>query len=93
VAENTDTIQENTKALLDSGTKIANRSFKGVAKFKYKNCVHEEIKCKLNSGNACYHSVHSALSSRLLSRKVKVKIDKTTILPVVFYGCETFLSQ
>jgi hypothetical protein len=29
------------------------------------------------------------LSSRLLSRNVKVKIYKTVILPVVLYGCET----
>jgi hypothetical protein len=30
------------------------------------------------------------LSSRLLSRNVKVKIYKTKILPVVLYGCETW---
>jgi hypothetical protein len=30
------------------------------------------------------------LSSRLLSRNVKVKIYKTIILPVVSYGCETW---
>jgi hypothetical protein len=30
------------------------------------------------------------LSSRLLSRNVKVNIDKTIILPVVLYGCETW---
>jgi hypothetical protein len=30
------------------------------------------------------------LSSRLLSRNVKVKIKKTIILPVVLYGCETW---
>jgi hypothetical protein len=30
------------------------------------------------------------LSSRLLSREVKVKIYKTIILPVVLYGCETW---
>jgi hypothetical protein len=29
------------------------------------------------------------LSSRLLSRNVKIKIYKTIILPVVSYGCET----
>jgi hypothetical protein len=29
------------------------------------------------------------LSSRLLSRNVKIKIYKTIILPVVLYGCET----
>jgi hypothetical protein len=30
------------------------------------------------------------LSFRLLSRNIKVKIYKTTILPVVLYGCETW---
>jgi hypothetical protein len=30
------------------------------------------------------------LSSRLLSRNVKVKIYKTIILPVVLYSCETW---
>jgi hypothetical protein len=44
----------------------------------------EEIKRRLNSGNACYHSVQSLLSSRLLSRNVKFKIDKTMILPVLW---------
>jgi hypothetical protein len=68
-----------------------------VAKFRYigttltdQNHMHEEIKSRLNSGNGCYHSVHSLLSSRLLSRNLKVKIYKTIILPVVFYGCETW---
>jgi hypothetical protein len=34
--------------------------------------------------------VQGLLSSRLLSRNVKVKIYKTIILPVVLYGCETW---
>jgi hypothetical protein len=79
------------------GIKIANRFFEDVAKFKYlgttltdQYCMQEEIKSRLNSGNACYHSVQSLSSSRLLSRNVKVKIYKTIILPVVLYGCETW---
>jgi ATP-dependent Clp protease adapter protein ClpS len=51
--------------------------------------MHEEIKSRLNSGNAYYHSVQSVLSSRLLSRNLKVKINKTKIKPIVLYGCET----
>jgi hypothetical protein len=54
------------------------------------NCMQEEIKSRLNSGNACLHSVQSLLSSSLLSRNVKVKIYKTIILSVVLYGCETW---
>jgi hypothetical protein len=67
-----------------------------MAEFKYlgttltdQNCMNKEIKSRLNSGNACYHSVQS-LSSHLLSRNVKVKIYKTIIQPLVLYGCETW---
>jgi hypothetical protein len=48
--------------------------------------MHDEIKSRLNSGNAFYHSVERLLSSRLLSRNVKIKIYKTIILPVVCVG-------
>jgi hypothetical protein len=77
--------------------KIAHRFFEDVAKFKYlgttltdKNCTHKEIKSRLNSGNACYHSVQSLLSFHLLSRNLKVKMYKTILLPVVLHGCETW---
>jgi hypothetical protein len=53
------------------------------------NCIHEEIRSRLNSGNTCYHAVQNLLSSHLLSTNVKIKIYKTIILPVILYGCET----
>jgi hypothetical protein len=50
--------------------------------------MHEKIKSRLNSENACYHTVQSLLSSRLLSMNINVKIYKTIIVPVVLYGCK-----
>ena len=44
----------------------------------------------MRSGNACYHSVQNLLSSRLLSKNLKIKIRRTIILPVVLYGCEAW---
>ena len=55
-----------------------------------KNSIQEEIKSRLKLGNACYYSVQNLLSSSLLSKKLKVKIYRTIILPVVLYGCENW---
>jgi hypothetical protein len=52
--------------------------------------IQEEIKRRLNSGNACYHSVQNLLSSRLLSKNLKLRIYKNIHLPVILYGCETW---
>jgi len=52
--------------------------------------IQEEIKSRSKLGNACYHSVQNFLSSRLLSKNLKIKIYRTIILPVELYGCETW---
>ena len=54
------------------------------------NSIPEEIKSRLKSGIACYYLVQNFLSSRLLSKNLKIKIYRTIILPVVLYGCETW---
>jgi len=55
------------------------------------NCIHKEIKSRLNSENACYHSVqiHNLSCYHLLSTNFKIKIHKSIISPVVLYGCES----
>ena len=74
--------------------KTDNSTFERVDEFKYLgttltnlNSIQEEITSRLRSGNACYHSVQSPLSSRLLSKNLKIEIYRTIILPVVLYGC------
>ena len=75
--------------------RINNSTFERVEAFKYlgtlthQNSIPEEIKSRLKSGNACYYSVQNLLSSRLVSKNLKLKVYRTIILPVVLYGCET----
>jgi hypothetical protein len=53
--------------------RIANESFENMSKFKhlgmtlmYQNDIHDEIKSRLNSRNACYHSIQNLLPSCLI---------------------------
>jgi hypothetical protein len=57
------------------GTTVTNQNF-----------IQEEIKSRLNLGNACYNSYQSLLSSCLLSKNLRIKIYKTIISPIVLYG-------
>jgi hypothetical protein len=55
-----------------------------------KNFIAEEIKNRLNPGDACCRSVKNVLSSSLLSKNVKIIIYRTIISPVVLYECESW---
>ena len=71
--------------------RIDSSTFGRVEDFKYlgtfltnQNSIPEEIKSRLRSGNACYHSVQKDLSSRLK------ELYRTIILPVVLYVRENW---
>ena len=73
-----------------------NSSFEKVENFEHlgktlkdQNYIQEEIKSRLKSGNACYHSMQNLVSFSLLPKNLKIKIYRTIMLPVVLYGCET----
>ena len=58
--------------------KTDNKSLERVEDFKHlgtnltnQSVLQEEIKNRLKSGNACYHSVHNLLSSSLLSKSYR----------------------
>ena len=77
--------------------KIDKISFERVEEFKYsylgtiltnQNSIQEEIKSRLKSGNACCHSVQNFLSSSLLFKNLKNKINRIIILPAILYAYE-----
>jgi UDP-galactopyranose mutase len=77
--------------------RMDNSTFERVEDFKYlgttltnQNAIQEEIKSRLSSGNACYYSVQNLLTSRLLSKNLKINIYRTIILRIVLYGFETW---
>jgi hypothetical protein len=58
--------------------RVTNESSENVAKFRYlwkeltnQNDIHDEIRSRLNSENACYHSVQNFLCSRLISKNLQ----------------------
>jgi hypothetical protein len=75
---------EKTKCMLpprhqnaekDHDINIVDKCFENVAQFRYlgttvtnQNLIHEEVKRRLNSCDACRHSVQNLLSSRLVSK-------------------------
>jgi hypothetical protein len=93
-------ISRNPNAGQNHNIKLDNKSFERVEQFKYlgttltnRNSILEEIKSRLKSGNACYHSVQDLLSSSLLSKNTKIKIYRTVILLLFCMGVRLGLSH
>jgi len=68
--------------------KIGNKYSKNVAKFRYlgttlidQHCIYGELKRRLNLGNAYHSSVQYPLLLHLLSKSIKIKIQRIIIVP------------
>jgi UDP-galactopyranose mutase len=64
--------------------KVDDSSLDRVEEFKYlgttlmnQNSIQEDVKSRLKSGNASYYSVQNPLSSRLLSKNLKITIYRS----------------
>jgi hypothetical protein len=75
--------------------KTDNSCFEELDQFKYigttltnQDFIQEEVKSRLKSGNAGFHTVQNLFS--LLSKNFKIKIHRTIIWPVVFFGGATW---
>jgi len=46
------------------------------------NSIQEEIRSRMRSGNASYHSMQNLLSSSLLLKNINIRIYRTIISPL-----------
>jgi len=75
----------------DCNIKIGNKSFENVLRSRYlgmtltnQSCIYKDIGSRLNSGNACYHSVQNSSSFHFLSKSITSKICGMIIVPVLY---------
>jgi UDP-galactopyranose mutase len=74
-------MSQDQTAVLSHSMNIDNSSTERVEEFKYlgttstdQNYIQEEIKSRLELGNACYYSVQNLLSSSLLSKNLQINV-------------------
>ena len=72
-------------------------TYEDVSSFNYlgsiitnNNNILAEIKGKITAGNRCLRALDRLMKARYISRKVKIRIYKTIIKPVVVYGSEAW---
>ena len=76
--------------------KTGDKSFDSMAKFKYlgtlanQNCIHEEIKSRLNHGKDLPFDPESSVFPFHFQKNITFKTYRTIVMIFVSYGCETW---
>jgi hypothetical protein len=77
--------------------KIGEYKFEGISRFTYlgsvlteNNSIIAEISERIKIGNATFYKNPKLLTSKLLTRNIKLKLYLILIIPVVTYGAETW---
>jgi hypothetical protein len=76
---------------------IEDMQFEKTKAFKYlgsiineDNSIEQEVQERIAAGNRAYFANKMMFTSKQMSRKVKLKLYRTVIRPVVTYACETW---
>lgn len=82
---------------LDSQLNAGDYNFESVKDFVYlgtavnsENNVSLEIKRRITLANRCYFGLSRQMNNKALSRKTKITLYKTLIIPVLLYGAEAW---
>jgi len=77
--------------------KIGNKEIEGVSEFKYLGNIIENnnrndrcIRERIQTGKKAYYANVDMFKSKIISRRSKLQIYKTIIMPAVIYGAETW---
>jgi hypothetical protein len=54
------------------------------------NSIEQETQERIAGGNCAYYANKVMFTSKQISRKVKLKLYRTIVRPVVTYACETW---
>lgn len=88
-------VSESRRSL--NSVQLSNFTFETVPSFVYlgsslnnKNVISHEIERRIMSGNKAFFANLKLLKSQLLSKRIKLKLYKSLIRPVVTYGAETW---
>jgi hypothetical protein len=86
------------KQTLDGKLSVESMQFGQVESFKYlgsivnkNNTIEEEIKERIMAGNEAFYANKRMFQGKLLSKRSKLKLYWSVIIPVVTYACETWV--